>query len=197
MKLASAIVTLFLIMGPIGNVPTFLSLLRDVDERRRTRVVARESCFALGILMLFLFFGPALMKLLHVGQPALSISGGVLLFLISLGMIFPLLSVTRQPTEQKKEGEPFIVPLATPLLAGPASMAAITILVSQEPERFWQWCVALFTAWAACTAILVSASPISRVLGPRGLIACERLTGMVLTVISVQMFLEGIRAFAT
>ena len=128
MRLFSAILTLLLVMDPIGNVPLFLSHLKDTAEHRRTRVVARESLIALLILVCFLLFGPALMALLHIDPASLHISGGVLLFLISVGMIFPGPGHVGVSVQQPTEGEPFIVPLATPFFAGPSTMATIMIL---------------------------------------------------------------------
>jgi len=196
MEIASAVLTLFLIMDPVGNVPLFIVYLKDVDERRRSWVVARESCIALAILLGFLFFGPPLLRLLHIGQPALYLSGGVLLFLIALGMIFPGTARIGLGNGETAAGEPFIVPLATPLVAGPSTVATIMIFVSHQPDRLWSWLAALVAAWALTTVILLSAPQLSRLLGRRGLLACERLMGMILTVISVQMFLDGIRLFA-
>jgi multiple antibiotic resistance protein len=196
MELFSAILTLFLVMDPLGNVPVFLSYLKDVDERRRMRVVVRESAIALVILLVFLFFGPKLMGLLHVSQESLHISGGVVLFLISIGMIFPGPGHLGIALEERGEGEPFIVPLATPFLAGPSTMATIMIFSSGQPERLQLWTGALVVAWVLTTLILMLSSRLSRFLGPRGLRACERLMGMILTVVAVQMFLDGVRLFA-
>ncbi len=196
MKLFSAILTLFLILDPIGNVPLFVSLLKDLDERRKSWVVARESIFALLILCFFLFFGPTLTSLLHIGRPALYISGGVLLFIIALGMIFPDVFNTSTGTNGRTGGEPFIVPLATPFIAGPSSMATIMLFVSGHPEQIWQWFTALVIAWSLSSVILMLSSSLSRILGHRGLLACERLMGMVLTVIAVQMFLNGVKEFS-
>jgi multiple antibiotic resistance protein len=125
MQLFSAILTLFLIMDPIGNVPLFMCQLKDLDERRRSWVVARESLFALLILCFFLFVGPTLTSLLHIGRPALYISGGVLLLIIALDMIFPGSFKVSAGADDRSGGEPFIVPLATPFVAGPSTMATI------------------------------------------------------------------------
>ena len=195
MELLTAILMLFLVMDPLGNVPVFLSYLKDVDEHRRVRVVARESVIALLILLGFLFLGPALMTLLHIGRESLYISGGVLLFLISVGMIFPGPGHFGIPLDERPEGEPFIVPLATPFLAGPSTMATIMVFSSRQPERLWLWTGALVAAWILTTAILMLSSGLSRLLGRRGLLACERLMGMILTVVAVQMFLDGVRLF--
>ena len=193
MKLVSAILTLFLVMDPIGNTPLFMVYLKDVKEKRRGRVVARESLFAWLILLVFLLFGPALMSLLGI-EESLYISGGVLLFLIAVGMIFPGAGHLGVHADDLSEGEPFIVPLAVPLVAGPSTMATIMIFASQ-PEPLWIWLVALVVAWALTTAILMLAPGFSRLLGQRGLRACERLMGMVLTVLAVQMFIDGVRHF--
>lgn len=195
MELFSAILTLFLIMDPIGNVPLFMSQLKDLDERRRSWVVARESIFALLILCFFLFFGPTLTALLHIGRPALYISGGVLLFIISLGMIFPGAFKLSAAADDRSGGEPFLVPLATPFVAGPSTMATIMVFTSGHPEQIWQWFAALVIAWSVSAFILMLSSFLSRLLGHRGLQACERLMGMILTIIAVQMFLNGIKDF--
>jgi multiple antibiotic resistance protein len=194
-QLLSAILTLFLIMDPIGNVPLFLSYLKDVDERRRPKVVARESLIALAILVCFLLFGPILVRVLHIGVPSLHIAGGVLLFLIALGMIFPGIARISISSEDQRGGEPFIVPLATPFVAGPSTIATLMVFVSKEPQRLWEWLTALVVAWVLTTTILMLSSSLSRLLGPRGLVACERLMGMILTVVSVQMLLDGIGLF--
>jgi multiple antibiotic resistance protein len=195
MQLLSAVLTLFLVMDPIGNVPMFMVYLRDVKGRRKLWVVARESIIALAVLLFFLFFGRQLMSLLGIGQESLHIAGGVLLMLISLEMIFPgrwqLGSLVGE--ESEGEGEPFIVPLAIPLIAGPSTMATIMILSSQP--GLWNWVSGLVIAWVCSTAILLLASRFSWILGPRGLQAAERLMGMILTLVAVQMFLGGIRVF--
>jgi multiple antibiotic resistance protein len=186
-------------MDPLGNVPVFMSYLKDVKEDRRTWIVWRESVIALLILLLFLLFGPTLMSLLEIHSASLHISGGVLLFLISVGMIFPgsghIGIQTNGQANGKTDGEPFIVPLAVPFIAGPSTMATIMIFSSQ-PEVFRGfWVGALVAAWVLTTAILMLSPWFSRLLGPRGLHACERLMGMVLTVLAVQMFLNGVRLF--
>lgn len=190
-QLVSAILTLFLVMDPIGNTPLFMGYLKDVKDERRGRIVARESVFALLILLAFLLLGPTLMSLLGVGRESLYISGGVLLFLIAVGMIFPGGAYLGIHAEDLTEGEPFIVPLAVPLIAGPSTMATIMIFASQ-PEPLWVWLVALVVAWGLGATILMLAPGFSRLLGRRGLRACERLMGMVLTVLAVQMFIDGV-----
>ena len=176
-------------------MPAFLACLKNVDEGRRVRVVARENLFALLILLFSLFCGPTLLGVLHIGRESLHIAGGVLLFLISLGMIFPGHWHMGANPEQSEDIEPFIVPLATPLLAGPSTIATVMIFASRRPDQLLQTGLAMTLAWIATAAILMFSPPLSRILGRRGLTACERLMGMVLTVIAVQMFLDGLKIF--
>ncbi len=187
MTLYSAIITLVLVMDPLGNVPLFLSVLNSVDPKRRQRIIMRESFIAFLILTIFLFFGQYILDTMHISQPALSIAGGIILFLISIRMIFP------HPDEVKSKqiGEPFIVPLAVPLIAGPSTMTMVMLLGNQEPSAMTEWFIALATAWFITTVILVFSDVLRKLLGERGLTAIERLMGMILTTMAVQMFLTG------
>lgn len=188
----TAATTLILVMDPIGNVPVFVSMLKSVDPQRRARIILRESLIALVILMLFLFTGKQILHGLQVSMPALSIAGGIILFLIALKMIFPP-EVASEPVKQR--GEPFIVPMAVPLLAGPSAMAVVMLFASREPHRLGELSLALFIAWFVSTVILLLSGRVSRWLGERALTALERLMGMVLTTLAVQMFLSGIHNF--
>ena len=192
MTVASAALLLFLILDPLGNIPVFLSILRRLPPRRQRIVIARELLIALGVLMLFLWGGQYVLEAMHLRQESVSIAGGIVLFLIGLRMIFP-------PPEglmgELPEGEPFIVPLAIPMVAGPSGMAAVMLMGSQEPGRMGAWSLALLIAWAATAAILFSATYLYKILGGRVLSALERLMGMVIVALSVQMFLDGIAAY--
>lgn len=192
MTLYSAIITLFLVMDPLGNIPMFLSVLNSVESARRQKIILRETFIALLILTAFLFFGQYILEGMQLSENALSVSGGIILFLISIRMIFPH---EERSTRIRELGEPFIVPLAIPLIAGPSTMAMVMLLGNQHPEKMGLWFIALLVAWALCTIILVFAQRLSRILGERGLIAVERLMGMVLTTMAVQMFLSGIAGF--
>lgn len=191
MTLYSAAITLLLIMDPLGNIPFFLSILKKVPPQKRQYIILRESCIALLILVLFLFFGQYILESMHISQPALAISGGVILFLIALRMIFP--HPDHNGSQQTEE--PFIVPLAVPLIAGPSTMTMVMLLAHQAPYELLRWLGALFIAWIISTAILLFANNLRRILGERGLTAIERLMGMVLTMMAVQMFLTGIEQF--
>lgn len=192
MTLLSAIVTLLLVMDPLGNVPSFLAVLRDVAPERRRPIILRESLIAFGILLLFLAVGPGLMSVLRLEEPSLSIAGGIILFLIAIKMIFP---TGKGMFHDMPAGEPLVVPLATPLIAGPSAMAAVLLLVTREPDRFVEWGIAVTVACAITTTVLVLCNPLHRLLGERGLLAVQRLMGMILTTIAVQMFLTGVRDF--
>ena len=192
MTVASAALLLFLILDPLGNIPVFLSLLRGMPAHRQRVVLVREMLIALGVLMAFLWGGRYALELMHLRQESVSIAGGIVLFLIGLRMIFP-------PPEgllgELPGGEPFIVPMAIPLVAGPSGMAAVMLMGSQEPGRMGAWSLALLVAWAATAAILFSATYLYQWLGARVLAAIERLMGMVIVAISVQMFLDGIATY--
>ena len=192
MTIVSAALLLFLILDPLGNIPVFLSLLRGMPPQRQRLVLARELLIALAVLLLFLWCGKYALELMHLRQESVSIAGGIVLFLIGIRMIFP-------PPEglmgEIPDGEPFIVPMAIPLVAGPSGMAAVMLMGSQEPDRMGAWSVALLLAWAATAAILFSATLLYKRLGSRALIAVERLMGMLLVAISVQMLLDGIATY--
>lgn len=188
MTLASAFVLLFLVIDPFGNVPFFVAALKDVDPDRRRRVIVRELLIAYGVMVLFLFAGRPFLEILGISGPALTIAGGVILFLIALRMIFPRRG---QSAQEEIEGEPFIVPLAIPYVAGPSVLAVEMLLMSDDPGRWPIWLVAVTAAWAVTSVIVFFGSQVAERLGPRGLIAIERLMGMILVAIAIQMFLTG------
>ena len=195
MDLIGAFVLLFVVMDPLGNIPIFVSVLDQVRSERRYRVLARELLIALAILFAFLFGGQYLLAALHLSQYSVSVAGGIILFLIALKMIFPVPRQMRDNDEPDDDEEPFLVPLAVPMVAGPSAMAILLLLATRHPDRLGLWSLALFLAWAATAVILAAAPLIKDLLGKRGLIAVERLMGMLLVAISVQMFLEGITEF--
>lgn len=191
MDTLSAILLLLTIMDPLGNVATFVAALRPVPPEQRLRVIARELVIALVILIVFLYSGPWLLGLLHLKQEALFISGGIVLFLIALKMIFP-------PSRRESDEpllEPFIVPLATPMIAGPSVLATLLVLVSTHPDQTGRWLLALLVAWGITAAVLLCAPAIARVLKEKGSMAVERLMGMLLVMVAVQMFLNGIEHY--
>lgn len=186
----SSVFLLLLLLDPLGNVPVFLSLLKDLPPARRRHIVLRECAVAGIVLIVFVFVGDALLKLMHLSDPALEISGGIILFLIAMGMVFP-----RPPLvdgDVAANGEPFIVPLAIPMIAGPAALATV-LLASRQAEQPWPLVGAIIIAIVASALILLAASWLSRIFGKSGLQAMERLMGLVLTAMAVQMLISGIR----
>lgn len=192
MTLFSATLTLILVMDPLGNVPVFLSILNSVDPKRRRLLILRETFIAFLVLILFLFFGKYILEGMHISDPALSVSGGIILFLIAIKMIFPS---EEQEGRPKHLVEPFIVPLAVPLIAGPSTMTMVMLLATQQPFHIWLWALALTIAWVISSVVLVFSDFLRKILRDRGLHAMERLMGMVLTTMAVQMFLTGIGQF--
>jgi len=194
MRIYTAAITLFLIMDPFGNIPVFLATLGRFPPRRRRFIILRESLIAFVILAFFLFFGRYILQGLHITQPALGISGGTILFLIAIRMIFPGRNNPLVDGDEET-GDPVIVPLAVPLLAGPSSMAFIILSSSQYPHERLSLLLSLVIASAVCTLILILSDYLRKFLGTRLLRAIERLMGMILTTLAVQMLLTGLQDF--
>jgi len=189
---ASAVVILLLVTDPIGNIPLFVALLRPVARKRRVGVIVRECAIALAVLVAFALFGRWLLDLFGLSDRSLTLAGGVILFLIALRMIF------RNPEGifgESPSGEPLIVPLAIPSIAGPAAIATVVLLVSRAPQRLAEWLAAIVIAMAVSLVTLLLAERLSRWLGERALVAFERLMGLLLTAIAVEMLLRGIEGF--
>ena len=183
---------LFLVMDPLGNIPLFLTTLKKVEVGRQRMVVVRELIIALLILVIFLFAGRFLLDLLQLTETALTTAGGLILMIIAIRMIFPS---SDRSLKEEIEGEPFIVPLAIPYVAGPSAMATSLLMMSREPARWMDWLLAVSIAWAASAVIIYFAGYFARFLGEKGLIAIERLMGMILVTVAVQMLLSGIAEF--
>lgn len=192
MTTLSAALLLFLVMDPLGNIPLFMTTLKKVEVGRQQRVMIRELIIALVVLVGFLFLGQYLLKLLGLSETALTTAGGIILMIIAIRMIFPSRDRSLQ---EDVEGEPFIVPLAIPYVAGPSAMATALLMMSREPERWQDWLLAVLIAWTATAVIIYFASYFARFLGEKGLLAIERLMGMLLVTVAVQMLLTGIAEF--
>jgi MarC family membrane protein len=192
MTVFSAALLLFLVMDPFGNIPFYITALKNVDRSRHTRIIIRELVIALLVLVIFLFAGQELLNAVQISEPALTTSGGVILFLIAIKMIFP---APKHGLSEEVSGEPFIVPLAIPYVAGPSAMATVLFVMNQEPERWPEWLLALVVAWFVTGLIILVSGVIGRFLGTKGMIAIERLMGMLLVAISIQMLMTGIGTF--
>jgi MarC family membrane protein len=188
---ASATVLLLLITDPFGSIPIFANALRNVPPERRTRVIVREVLIAFGLLLTFMFVGDAFLRVMNLSGLSLQIAGGVILFLIALRMVFP----NAQEPDTFMQGEPLIVPLAVPALAGPSALATVMLLVSEAPERRLEWIAALSVTMLVCAVVLVLAERIQKVLGERFVVAVERLMGLILVAVAVEMLLRGLKLF--
>jgi multiple antibiotic resistance protein len=184
--------TLFLLMDALGNIPLFISILKDLNPKAQRKVIRREMCIALGIIIAFHFFGKILLEVIDVKQETIQIAGGIILFLIALNMIFPS-THSENEHHSKYKGTPLVVPLAIPLIAGPAVLAAVMLYSEQKTQVVAISSIVI--AWLMSVVILTSASNFKKILGEKGLLACERLMGLLLTLIAVQMFLKGIALF--
>lgn len=185
--------TFLLIMDPLGNVPLFLTSLRKTSHERRQWVILRECLIALLVMVVFVFAGKGLLTVLHIDEAALKAAGGVILMLIAIRMVFP--TPEKSLKEPVTHEEPFIVPLAVPYVAGPSLLAMIVVFVSQDPDNVPWYLGGLVISWLVTTVTLYFSGFLQRVVGTRALVAVERLMGMILVLLSVQMMFEGTKAF--
>ena len=188
----SAVILLTLVADPFGNMPLVNAMLGSVPESRRRFIVARECLIAYALLLLFMFGGQSFLALMHLSQTSLSIAGGVILFMIAIRMVFAKLDGT---FGEKAGGEPFIVPLATPLIAGPSALATVMLMASRDPSRLGMWAAAITVTMLITTIVLLAGTKLHRWLGDHAMHAIERLMGLILTAIAVEMLLAGIREF--
>lgn len=187
----SATILLILIADPVGNIPIFANALKNVPQERRARVILREILIAFALLLSFMFVGESFLQVMNLSELALQIGGGVIMFLIALRMVFP----QHRDSEPEQTVEPLIVPLAVPAIAGPSALATVLLLVSQQPNQRLEWIGALCLTMVVSAIVLVSAERIQRVVGSRVVEAIERLMGLVLVSVSIQMLLRGTQTF--
>jgi multiple antibiotic resistance protein len=180
---------LFIVLDPFGNLVTLNTLLGSAAPARRRRIIVRESLIALFILLLFVFAGSAILRALGLQAYTLGISGGIVLFMISLGMVFP----ARRVLDEHSLEDPLVVPIAMPLIAGPGAISIVILLAQNNPPATVAGAVAL--AWLPSALILTASTWVFHLLGPRGTQALERLMGILLVMLSVQMVLDGVGAY--
>jgi len=191
-EIFSAAILLLLVIDPFGNVPIVIAALANVRPERRVRVVLRECAAAFVILLGFMLGGRVFLQWMQLSEVSLAIAGGIILFLIALRMVF------HHPEGvfgDPPGAEPFVVPLAIPAIAGPSALATVMLMVSRDPAHRLAWVVALTIAMTVTTVVLLGAHRLQRALGERGMIAVERLMGLVLTALAVQMLLDGVRTY--
>lgn len=190
--LISAFVLLFLVLDPLGNIPVVASLLNQVESKRRIKVILRECVLAYLILLAFMFGGRQFLDVMHLSDISLSIAGGVILFMIAIRMVFKSPEgVLGEPISH----EPFIVPLAIPLIAGPSALATVMLMVSREPAKLGIWVGAMTAAMLVTALLLALGERIEKLLGKRAMEAVERLMGLILTAIAIEMLLGGLKHF--
>jgi MarC family membrane protein len=193
----SALVLLLLVLDPFGSLPIFLSVLQNVAPERRRRVVLREAAIAFVVLLAFMVSGDSFLRLMHLSERSLEVAGGVILLIIAVRMIFS--SGSQVYSSDAVDGgpprEPFIFPLAVPLLAGPSAMATVLLLASRQPDKLTQWVAAVTVAILVCGTVMLAASRIRRLLGESVVSAVEKLMGLVLTAIAVEMILAGLKRY--
>lgn len=192
MSILSATILLVLIMNPLGNLPFFLSTLKSVDPKRHAPIIIRETFFAYVLLVIFMLFGQIFLRSVQITEQALGISGGIILFIIAIRMIFP---EERSSAKKQITNEPFFVPLTVPMTAGPGALTTVMLFSTTQPEKKLIWILAITIASLVVGTVLLGGRYLSKYLGERGLIALERLSGMMLTAMAVQMFLSGINAY--
>jgi MarC family membrane protein len=189
----SALVLLLLVLDPFGSLPIFISVLRNVAPERRARVAIREVLIAFGVLLVFMFTGQGFLNLMHLSERSLEVAGGVILLIIAVKMIFA--SGSDIYAGDGRNREPFIFPLAVPLLAGPSAMATVLLLASRQPERLLDWIGALTVAMLVSGIVLLASDRIRKWLGSSVVAAIEKLMGLVLTAIAVEMILAGLKRY--
>lgn len=193
-EIVSSTILLSLIMDPLGNLPIFMSILKNLEIKRRQVILIRELIISLFIMLIFLFSGEKILSYLNLRTETVSISGGIVLFLISIKMIFPSQDFNKNLSENLEE-EPFLVPLAVPLVAGPSLLATLMLLSQQYKNHIEHLVIALMIAWGSTTLILLLSSFFLKLLGNKGISALERLMGLILIMLSTQMFLDGVRSY--
>ena len=191
-ELLSAAVVLVLVLDPFGNVALVNAMLAGVPSGRRRFVILRECAIAFAVLALFMTFGRSFLELMHLSETSVSIAGGVILFMIAIRMVF---AHPEGAMGGPQRGEPLVVPLAVPLIAGPSALATVMLMASREPEKIGMWWAALTAAMLVTTVVLLAGERLQRWMGERAMQAVERLLGLILTAIAVEMLLGGIRAF--
>lgn len=189
----SANVLLILVTDPLGNIPLFIAALKRVPPERRRFVILRECMIAYVILLLFMLFGKTVLEIMQLSDASLTVAGGVILFLIALRMIFP--SEGASLVSGETDNEPFVVPIAIPLIAGPSALATVMLMATREPGRLPEWGAAITLCMLVTFIVFLCSARLQKILGDQTLAAVEKLMGLILTAISIQMLMSGIASF--
>jgi multiple antibiotic resistance protein len=181
------VAAIFFVLNAVGQIPLFLAILAPFEHKRQLKIIVREMTIALVVLLLFTFFGDKILEVLGISRPIIGMAGGVLLFIISLGMIFPKPTSAAEP---KLTQEPMVIPLAIPVITGPGAITTVMLYAHETGSTVYVG-LAAFCAWVPSLIILLTGSFIKRMLGEKGMIAVERLGGMLVCLIGIQMFTSG------
>jgi MarC family membrane protein len=192
-EFVSAVVLLALVTDPFGNVPLVNAMLAGVPSARRRLVILRECTIAFALLITFMLFGHKFLEVMRLSESSLTIAGGVILFMIAIRMVFP--GDGSALGGAHPGGEPFIVPLAIPFIAGPSALATVMLMATREPAKLGMWALAITVTMVLVALILLAGERLQRWMGDRVMQAIERLMGLILTAMAVEMLLGGIRAF--
>ena len=190
LSLFSLPIILFLIMDPVGNIPAYLTLVEKFSPQRQKKILFREMLIALALMIVFAFLGEALFYILQVSDITVMLSSGAILFLTAIKILFPTSDSLRANLPQQ---EPFIIPLAVPLIAGPSALA--TIMLFSKITTLGEMLIGITIAWISSLIVLYLAPFLQKYLRNSGLMACERLMGMILVMLAIQRFMEGIHHF--
>jgi multiple antibiotic resistance protein len=191
-SIISTAILLFFILDPFGNIPLLLSILKNIEVQHRRKVIIRETLIGLAILLVFLFFGKEFLHVFHLETHSISLAGAIIFFIISLKMIFP--NPNSELFSSTPGEEPLIVPIAMPMIAGPAAIATILVLGETNPGNTWELFLALFLAWGFSSLVLIFSPSLYKILKTKGLKALEKLMGMLLLIMAVQMFIDSMRS---
>lgn len=195
----TALVTMLVVIDPIGIAPLFLALTRTKTPAQRRAIAFRATFTAAIVLALFALVGEPLLGFVGISMPAFRIAGGILLFLTALDMLFERRTKRR---EDRTEGEdddhdPSVFPLSIPLIAGPGAIASVILLIGEKPGGEGLVTVLLITALTLLTLLLIllASSTLDRIIGKTGIDVITRILGMLLAALSVQFVLDGLAAF--
>ncbi len=191
-SIISTAILIFFILDPFGNIPILLSILKNIDKQKHSRIIIREMLIGLSILVVFLFFGEEFLSIFHLETHSITIAGGIIFFVISLKMIFP--DPNSDLFSTKKGDDPVVVPIAIPMVAGPAALATLLVLAKTNAEHIGSLFISVLIAWGINTLVLLFSPNLYKILKSKGLTALERLMGMLLLIMAVQMFVDGLRA---
>ena len=194
--LTSVFVTLFVIMDPPGTVPIFLALTSTMNDRQRNRAARQAIAVAFGVIVGFAAFGQSLLSYLHVSLPALQAAGGLLLLLVAMELLTGKLEEP-QPTGGASVNVA-LVPLGTPLLAGPGAIVATMVFVQQSDGAASDWLAIALGVVAVHVCLYLAmrfANAIHRLLGQSGTTLVSRIAGLLLAAIAVQLLADAVFSF--